>query len=64
MFKNLVRRQVENDYMHPECNISVLEKYEMFSIWSEFPINIGDKTVCIMGCLDSLNSDHVTKCPR
>ena len=40
------------DYLHPECNISLLEKYEMFSIRSEmndFPSHFGDKTLCTMG---------------
>ena len=48
--------------MHPECNISLLEKYEMFSIRSEindFPSKFGDKTLCTMGYLEILNSVHV-----
>ena len=55
------------DYLYPECNISVLEKYEIFSIRSEineFPNHFGDKTLCTMGCLEILNSDHVTIYPR
>ena len=39
----------------------------MFSISSEmndFPSNFGDKTLCTMGCLEILNSEHVTVCPE
>ena len=38
----------------------------MFSISSEmndFPSNVGDKTLCTIGCLEILNSEHVTMCP-
>ena len=55
------------DYLHPECNISLPDQYEMFLIRSkmnEFPSNFGDKTLCTMGCLEILNSEHVTVCPE
>ena len=55
------------DYLHPECEISLSDKYEIFSIRSEmndFPSNFGNKTLCTMGCLEVLNSEHVTSCPR
>ena len=55
------------DYLHPECEISLSDKYEIFSIRSEmndFPSNFGNKTLCTMGCLEVLNSEHVTTCPR
>ena len=55
------------DYLHPECEISLTEKYEIFSIRSEmndFPSNYCNKTLCTMGCLDMLNSEHVTLWPK
>ena len=55
------------DYLHPECEISLTDKYEIFSIRSEmndFPSNYGNKTLCTMGCLEILNSEYVTICPR
>ena len=55
------------DYLHPEFEISSSDKYEIFSIRSElndFPSNFGNKTLCTTGCLEVLNSEHVTTCPE
>ena len=55
------------DYLHPECEIALTDKYKKYSIRSEmndFPSNYGNKTFCTMGCLEILNSEHVTMCPR
>ena len=55
------------DYLHPECEISLADKYKIFSIRSEmidFPSNYGNKTLCTIGCLEILNSEYVTICPR
>ena len=30
---------------------------------NDFPSNFGDKTLCTIGCLEILNSEHVTMCP-
>ena len=55
------------DFLHPECDISLLDQYEMFLIRSEmndFPSNFGNTTMCTMGCLEILNIEHVITCPR
>ena len=53
------------DYLLPECEITVEEKQEMFSIRTEmndFPCNFGYKTDCDMGCKQILNSEHMLTC--
>ena len=53
------------DYLLPDCDITVEEKQEMFSIRTEMndiPCNFGNKTDCEMGCKQLLNSEHMLTC--
>ena len=53
------------DYLLPECEISVEERREIFSVRTEmddFPCNFGNVTNCDMGCKEVLNSEHLLTC--
>ena len=53
-------------YLQPNCQLSVQDKIEMFSIRSEMndlPYNFGRKENCQQCCLTQMDNEHILNCP-